>query len=155
VEEEVDLAEELVAVLLHHHGARALAVIDHPAVRRRGLGGEQDLASVLNHITGDTYPGVFATTRAIALCQLTTGRVLAPLLSEGELSVGVVLEVGHTAATPPGARVSATARHTDRDGKLYFFEVSVKDSAGEVMTGVHKRAIIQLSRLLEGGDNRR
>jgi fluoroacetyl-CoA thioesterase len=116
---------------------------------------EQDLASALNHITGDTYPSVFATTRAIALCELAAGRVLVPLLSEGELSVGVVVDVMHTAATPTGARVLATARYTGRDGKLYAFKVSVKDPGGEVMTGVHKRAVIQLSRLLEGADKRR
>ena len=116
---------------------------------------EQDLASALNHITGDTYPAVFATTRAIALCELAAGRVLAPFLSEGELSVGVVVDVKHTAATPMGVRVSATARYTGRDGKLYAFEVSVKDPGGEVMNGVHKRAVIQLSRLLEGADKRR
>jgi fluoroacetyl-CoA thioesterase len=117
--------------------------------------GEQDLASVLSPITGDSYPAVFATTRAIALCELAAGRILAPLLSDGELSVGVVVDVKHTVATPPGARVSATARYTGRDGKLYSFEVSVKDPGGEVMTGVHKRAVIQLSRLLEGADKRR
>jgi hypothetical protein len=33
--------------------------------------------------------------------------------------------------------------------------VSVKDPGGEVMTGVHKRAVIQLSRLLEGAEKRR
>jgi predicted thioesterase len=117
--------------------------------------GEQDLASALSHITGDSYPGVFATTRAIGLCELAAGRVLAPLLSDGELSVGVVVDVKHLAATPTGARVSATARYTGRDGKLYSFEVSVKDPAGEVMTGVHKRAVIQLARLLEGAEKRK
>jgi len=117
--------------------------------------GEQDLASALSHITGDSYPGVFATTRAIGLCELAAGRILAPLLSDGELSVGVVVDVKHTAATPIGAHVSATARYTGRDGKLYSFDVSVKDPGGEVMTGVHKRAVIQLARLLEGADKRR
>ncbi len=117
--------------------------------------GEQDLASTLSPISGDAYPAVFATTRAIALCELAAGRILAPLLSEGELSVGVIVDVKHTAATLPGARVSATARYTGRDGKLYSFEVSVKDPGGEVMTGVHKRAVILLSRLLEGAEKRR
>jgi predicted thioesterase len=117
--------------------------------------GEQDLASTLSPISGDAYPAVFATTRAIALCELAAGRILAPLLSEGELSVGVIVDVKHTAATLPGARVSATARYTGRDGKLYSFDVSVKDPGGEVMTGVHKRAVIQLSRLLEGAEKRR
>ena len=117
--------------------------------------GEHDLAGSLSHITGDSYPGVLATTRAIALCELAAGRILAPLLSKAELSVGATVDVKHTAATPPGARVSATARYTGRDGKLYSFEVSVKDPGGEVMTGVHKRAVIELERLLGGAESRR
>jgi len=117
--------------------------------------GEADLASALSPISGDPYPAVFATTRAIALCELAAGRVLAPLLSKGELSVGVIVDVKHTAATPPGARVSATARYTGREGKLYVFDVSVNDPKGEVMTGVHKRAVVELERLLGGAENRR
>ena len=61
----------------------------------------------------------------------------------------------HTAATPPGVRVSATARYTGRDGKLYAFEVSVSDPKGEVMKGVHKRAVIELERLLGSAEKRR
>src|SRR2546423_8111395 len=117
--------------------------------------GQDALASTLSPISGDASPAVFATTRAIALCELAAGRILAPLLSDGELSVGVIVDVKHTAATPPGARVSATARYTGRDGSLYAFEVSVKDPGAEVMTAVHKRAVIKLSRLLEGAEKRR
>jgi predicted thioesterase len=117
--------------------------------------GEPDLASALSPISGDPYPAVFATTRAIGLCELAAGRVLAPLLAKGELSVGVIVDVTHTAATPPGVRVSATARYTGRDGKLYAFEVSVTDPKGEVMKGVHKRAVIELERLLGGAEKRR
>jgi len=117
--------------------------------------GEADLASALSRISGDLYPAVFATTRAIGLCELAAGRVLAPLLSKGELSVGVTVDVTHTAATPPGVRVSATARYTGRDGKLYVFDVSVSDPKGEVMKGVHKRAVIELERLLGSAEKRR
>src|SRR5437762_9453438 len=117
--------------------------------------GEPDLASTLSPISGDPYPAVFATTRAIALCELAAGRVLAPLLSNGELTVGVTVDVKHTAATPPGARVSATARYTGRDGKLYVFDVSVNDPKGEVMNGVHKRAVVELERLLGSAEKRR
>ena len=71
------------------------------------------------------------------------------------MSVGATVDVKHTAATPPGARVSATARYSGRDGKLYVFDVSVNDPKGEVMTGVHKRAVIELERLLGSAEKRR
>ena len=42
--------------------------------------GQDDLASTLSPISGDAYPAVFATTRAIALCELAAGRILAQIL---------------------------------------------------------------------------
>src|SRR5437660_931111 len=94
--------------------------------------GEADLASALSPISGDPYPAVFATTQAIALCELAAGRVLAPLLSKGELSVGVIVDVKHTAAPPPGARVSATARYTGREAVLVVAVVVGATAAGVV-----------------------
>ena len=116
--------------------------------------GKEDLASALSPITGDTYPEVFATTRAIALLELAAGRILAQLLDPGELSVGVVVEVKHTAATPPGARVVAEARYQGRNGKLFRFEVVARDPGGDIMRGVHERAVIQRARLLQDAQKR-
>jgi fluoroacetyl-CoA thioesterase len=115
----------------------------------------EDTAAALSRITGDSYPPVFATTRAIALCELAAGKILAPLLSPGELSVGVVVDVTHTAATPVGARAKATARYTGRDGKLFVFEVRVDDPGGECMRGTHKRGVIDEARLLAAAAKRK
>ena len=82
-----------------------------------------DLASALNLEPEDGFPPVFATSRMVALMELAAARVLRPHLRPGELSVGVTLDVAHTAATPPGATVSATARFVGREGKLFVFEV--------------------------------
>ena len=114
----------------------------------------EDTAAAISPATGDSYPAVLATTRCIALCELAAGKVLAPLLSAGELSVGVVVNVTHTAATPVGALAKATARYTGRDGKLFAFDVVVEDPGGECMRGVHKRAVIDEKRLLEGARKR-
>jgi fluoroacetyl-CoA thioesterase len=116
---------------------------------------EADTAAALSPISGDSYPAVLATTRAIALCELAAGKILAALLSPGELSVGVVVDVVHTAATPVGARAKATARYTGRDGKLFAFDVRVEDPAGECMRGTHKRGVIDEARLLAAATKRR
>jgi predicted thioesterase len=116
---------------------------------------QEDTAAALSRISGDSYPAVLATTRAIALCELAAGKILAPLLSPGELSVGVVVEVMHTAATPIGARVKATARYLGREGKLFAFEVRVDDPGGECMKGTHKRSVIDEARLLAGAAKRK
>jgi predicted thioesterase len=70
------------------------------------------------------------------------------------MSVGVAVDVLHTAATPPGATVTATARLTGRDGKLYVFEVTASDEGGEIGRGTHKRAVVSASRLLAGAAKR-
>jgi fluoroacetyl-CoA thioesterase len=115
---------------------------------------EADTAAALNHITGDNFPAVFATTRCIALLELACGHLLVPLCKPGQLSVGVVVDVKHLAATPVGAWVEAQATYKGRNGKLYAFDVVARDAGGEIMTGRHERAIIDESRLLSGAASR-
>jgi predicted thioesterase len=116
---------------------------------------EADTAAALSAITGDEFPAVLATTRCIALLELAAGRLLKQECKPGQLSVGVVVDVTHLAATPVGAWVEAEARYTGRDGKLHAFEVVARDPGGEVMRGVHKRAVIEQARLQEGAAKRR
>jgi fluoroacetyl-CoA thioesterase len=114
-----------------------------------------DLASALSNDPEHQFPEVFATSRMIALMELAAAQVLRPLLEEGELSVGVTVDVTHSAPTGVGETVSATARYVERDGKLYIFEVTAADAAGEIGRGTHRRAIISTSRLLQGAERRR
>src|SRR5437588_12568721 len=107
---------------------------------------DADLASVLAGAPGDAYPPVFATSRMIALMEIAASRCLRPLLEAGELSVGVKVDIRHTAATPVGAAVTATARYLGVEGKLHRFEVVATDPAGEVGRGFHERAIVSAQR---------
>ena len=113
-----------------------------------------DLANVLNLEPGDDFPPVFATSRMIGLVEVAAARVLGPHLRAGEASVGVSVDVVHTAATPQGARVTATARFVGREGKLFVFEVSAADNAGEIGRGTHKRAVVMSERLIAGAARR-
>jgi predicted thioesterase len=106
-----------------------------------------DLASALPLESGDGFPAVFATSRLVALMEIAAARLLRPCLGVGELSVGVDVEVAHTAATPAGFKVTATARYLGRHGKLYVFEIVATDPAGEVGRARHKRAIVNVQRL--------
>jgi len=116
--------------------------------------GPTDLASSISGETGDEFPAVFATAKMVALMEIAGSRVLQPLLEPGELSVGVTVDITHTAPTPPGAQVTATARYTGREGKLFVFEVSASDPGGEIGRGWHKRAIVTSERLLSGAARR-
>ncbi len=115
--------------------------------------GEGDLASILS-AEGDAFPRVFSTSRMIALMEIAASRALVPLLSEGELSVGVNLDVAHTAATPPGATVTATGKFLRMEGKVYVFEVAAEDPGGEIGRGLHRRAIVARERLETGAARR-
>ncbi len=114
-----------------------------------------DLANTLNFEPGDSFPPVFATSRMVALMEVAAARVLGPHLAAGEVSVGVSIDVVHTAATPPGATVTATAKFVGRDGKLFLFELSAADDAGEIGKGTHKRAIVASERIVAGAAKRR
>jgi predicted thioesterase len=115
---------------------------------------EADLASAIAIDLSDSFPGVLATSRMIALMEVAAARVLRPLLAEGELSVGVSVDVMHSAATPAGATVRATARFLRQEGKMYVFEVTAEDDGGEIGRGTHKRAIISSDRLVTGAARR-
>ncbi|PYS76832.1 MAG: thioesterase [Acidobacteria bacterium] len=113
-----------------------------------------DLASALSLEAGDSYPPVFSTSRMVALMEIAASRILRPLLAPDEQSVGVSIDVAHTAATPRGVKVTATARYLGREGKLFVFEVVAHDRGGEIGKGIHKRAVVSTERLLAGADRR-
>ena len=116
---------------------------------------DSDLASVLNGADGPVFPAVLSTPRMIALMELAAARLLSPLLQPGELSVGVSLEIVHSAPTSPGVPVTATARYVGRDGKQFVIKVTAADPAGEIGRGTHKRAIVAGQRICALATQRR
>ena len=116
----------------------------------RMVAGASDLASAFRLGPEDAFPPVFATARMVALMELAAARILAPLLGPGEFSVGVTVDVSHTAATPEGVEVVATARYLGREGKLFSFEVVARDRGGEIGRAAHRRAVVSGDRLVGG-----
>jgi fluoroacetyl-CoA thioesterase len=109
-----------------------------------------DLASSLPLSPTDSFPAVFATARMIALMEIASARLLAPFLLLGQLSVGVSVDVTHTAPTPLGSTVEAESRfigRTGKGGKLYEFEVTARDEGGEIGRARHVRAVVDRERL--------
>jgi fluoroacetyl-CoA thioesterase len=113
-----------------------------------------DLASAVRFGPRDAFPAVLATARLVALMEVASARILQPFLGAGELSVGVLVDVTHSAPTPPGATVTATARYVGRDGKLFVFDVITTDAGGEVGRARHKRAVVDTARLEKGAARR-
>lgn len=109
-----------------------------------------DLAGVLNQTPEDAFPPVYATSRMIGLMELAAARAMRAALRSGELSVGIRIDVQHTAATPIGLRVDAEAKFAGMEGKLFVFEVAARDVGGEIGRGIHRRAIVEEVRLVQG-----
>lgn len=115
---------------------------------------QSDTAEALAISAEDSFPAVFATSRMIALMELAAARSMKALLKPGELSVGVSLNVRHTAATPVGGKVRAVATYQGQEGKLHRYKVEAFDDAGPIGEGDHTRAIVATERLLTGAARR-
>ncbi len=114
----------------------------------------KDLAKELSIDANDEFPEVFATSRMVALMELAAARLMKPLLKEGELSVGVNVNVNHLAATPNKELVRSVATFKGMEGKLFKFEVALFDNGGKAGFGTHTRAIVKTERLLQGAQGR-
>ena len=106
-------------------------------------------------LDGDVFvlrPGdllVYATPCMAALMEGAACESIAPYLAEGETSVGVSLQLFHTAATPVGMEVRAESVVTAVDGKKITFTVTAYDEAGEIGHAQHERVIVKAERFLE------
>jgi predicted thioesterase len=94
---------------------------------------------------GENYPAVLSTPFLISELERVAADMLAPLLGEGKVSVGVSVHLEHLAPTPVGSKLRSHARFTGQEGKLFWFEVWSEDPAGPVGRGRHARAIVDLS----------
>lgn len=115
---------------------------------------EKDLASNLQISEQDNFPAVFATARLVALMEASSALVMKSLLKEGELSVGVGVNVTHMAPTLLGDTAKATATFDGMEGKLYKFSIEVVDSGGKIGKATHTRAIVSEDKLMAGANKR-
>lgn len=100
---------------------------------------------------GERYPQVLATPSLIGDLERACAKIIAPLLGEGQLSVGAHIDVRHTAPTGVGGKYTATATFLKKDGALFWFEVSAKDAAGTISKGRIARAIVNEVDILARG----
>lgn len=96
---------------------------------------------------------VFATPAMVALMEQAAVNSLN--LPVGQSSVGTSLSITHTAATPLGAKVSATAELVEIDRRRLVFYVGVSDEAGQIGEGKHERFIIDVEPFLVKAQNRK
>lgn len=102
-----------------------------------------DLAAAYGDGGAEAYPEVLSSPAMLGLMERACAGLLAPLLRQGEMSVGARVEFTHFSPTPLGATVEANATFDRKEGGLYWFYVVVTDGVAEVGRGKHARAIVR------------
>jgi fluoroacetyl-CoA thioesterase len=87
-------------------------------------------------------PRVFATGFMVGLMEWTCMQLLAPHLEPGEGSLGVHVDVSHTAATPPGLTVTVEAECIAVEGPRITFMVKAHDGIDPIGEGRHQRFVV-------------
>ncbi|MTW16219.1 thioesterase [Rhodoplanes serenus] len=87
-------------------------------------------------------PQVFATGFMVGLMEWACVQLLAPHLDAGEGSLGVHIDVSHTAATPPGFTVAVEAECVAVDGRKVAFRVRAHDGVDPIGEGRHERMVV-------------
>ena len=88
-------------------------------------------------------PRVLATGYMVGLIEWACIQAVNPHIDwPNEQTVGISINVNHTAATPPGLEVCARVKLTEVDGKRLVFKTELNDSVDIISKGTHERFII-------------
>jgi predicted thioesterase len=97
----------------------------------------------------ERMPEVFGTPIMIYHMEVVADAAIHPFLPEGWVSVGVVVNVRHLAATPVGMKVTIKAEVIAVDDNTVTFKVEAFDEVDKIGEGTHVRAPVELSRFLK------
>lgn len=120
------------------------------SVVKTGTVGEERFVVSEQHLIDFAYDGmpqILCTPWLIWFLEHAARNVMLPLLEPGESTVGVVINVEHTAATPLEVEVICRARVIYADGPLVTFQLEAHDEHEQIARGTHKLRVIQASRL--------
>jgi len=84
-------------------------------------------------------PHVFATGYMVGLMEWACMDMIRPHLDDGEGTLGTMIDVNHTAATPPGLTINVDVECTEVKGKLLRFIVKAHDGVDVIGEGRHER----------------
>lgn len=99
-------------------------------------------------VYGSGLLDVLSTPAMIALMEQTAMRAVEGYLDEGEGTVGTLVSIRHTRATPVGAEITCTAVLAEAEGRRLLFRVEASDGKGIIGEGSHERYIIDNERFM-------
>src|SRR5262245_575687 len=117
-----------------------------------GVTGTQQIEVTREMTVGHFHEGmpeVYGTPIMIYHMEDTAGSAIQELLPEGWISVGVVVNVKHLAATPVGARVTTRAEVIEVGDHTITFKVEAHDGFEKIGEGTHVRAPVEMERFMK------
>ena len=117
-----------------------------------GLTGTAEIVVGPEHtapFVGSGRIAVLATPVMINLIEAAALAAVEQILPSGHQSLGIQLDVNHTAATPVGLRVTATAEVSRVQGRTITFRVAARDEFEPIGGGSHRRVVVSVSRFDE------
>jgi fluoroacetyl-CoA thioesterase len=114
-----------------------------------GLTGTAELVVTAEHtapFVGSGRIAVLATPVMINLFEAAALAAVEHLLPAGHQSLGIHLDVSHTAATPVGLRVTASAEVLRLEGRTVTFRVEARDPFEVIGGGTHQRVVVSVDR---------
>jgi len=94
-------------------------------------------------------PEVYGTPIMIYHLEVTAEQAVRDYLPEGWITVGVVVNVKHLAATPVGATVTTRAEVIEVGENTIKFAVEAHDGFEKIGEGTHVRAAVDMDRFLK------
>ena len=104
------------------------------------------------HAAGNPGVRVLSTPTLAHFCALAARNAIAPGLAEGEVAAPRRATLAHLRASPPGARIEATAIATAVNGREVTLDVEASDGGGTAMTGTLVWAVEDRDALLGASD---
>ncbi len=117
-----------------------------------GLTGTAEIVVGPEHtapFVGSGRIAVLATPVMINVIEAAALAAVEHLLPAGHQSLGIRLDVSHTAATPIGVRVTASAEVLSLDGRIITFRVEARDEFEPIGGGTHQRVVVSVARFDE------
>ena len=114
-----------------------------------GAKGKFEQAVETRHLASEldsSLAAVLSTPTMVAMMEQAAINAIKPFLDDGESSVGMTIEVSHTAATPPDHRARAEAEVTKVEGRRLEFSVRAFDDVEQIGSGTHRRAVIDAAK---------
>ena len=113
-----------------------------------GMAAEVKVVVTSEMTVGHVLPGmpaVYGTPTMILHMEIAATLAIRTYLPAGHVSVGMMVNVRHLAATPVGRNVRAVARVIRVEAKSVLFEVEAWDGDRRIGDGTHRRGIVNVA----------